>query len=114
MATDEIQEFKVFCLEGQWFENLEYKASLRGILDLLKSWDVIDDFIFRDVGTADEFRKYAGLWATEYQDYSLAYFASHGSGGHIWLDSDVCVSVAEVFSKIRVKVASFISEGAPR
>lgn len=96
MASHEPAPFKVFCLEGQWFEDLEYQASLRGILDLLKSWEVIDDFIFRDVGTAEEFRKFAGRWANEYDDYLLAYFASHGSGGHIWLDGDVCVSISEV------------------
>jgi hypothetical protein len=90
------QGFKVFCLEGQWFEDLEYKASLRGILDLLKSWEVIEDFIFRDVGTTEEFRKFAGLWATDYDDYELAYFASHGSGGHIWLDQDVGLAMSEV------------------
>jgi hypothetical protein len=93
--------FGVFCLEGQWFSELDYQASLRGMLDMLKSWEVIDDFIYRDVGTAEEFRKFAERWAGEqdYLDYRIAYFASHGDSGRIWLDSDVSVALPDL-SKI--------------
>lgn len=67
--------FGVFCLEGQWWDDLSEKASLRGLLEMLPSWGVVDDFIHRDVGTVEEFCKFAGRWGDEYQDYQLAYFA---------------------------------------
>ncbi len=46
--------FGVFCLEGQWLSDLSDKASLRGLFEMLQSWEVIDDFIHRDVGTVEE------------------------------------------------------------
>jgi hypothetical protein len=88
--------FGVFCLEGQWLDDLSEKASLRGLLEMLNSWGVVDDFIHRDVGTVEEFCKFAGRWGEEYEDYELAYFASHGSSSHIWLDSDASVSLEQL------------------
>jgi hypothetical protein len=75
---------------------LEYQASLKGILEMLKSWEVIDDFIYHNASTTEEFSKVAGRWASEYDDYRVAYFASHGDSGRIWLDDDVSVSLEQL------------------
>ncbi len=84
-------DFKVFCLEGQWFDDdLEAPATLRGVLELLKSWGRID-YIYRDVSTVAEFERYAARWASEYAQYKMAYFASHGDAGQVWLSDDASV-----------------------
>lgn len=91
-------DFGVFCLEGQWLEDLSAKASMRGLLELLKDWEIIDDFIHRDVATEAEFCKFASRWGgdRQYAGYRLAYFASHGSSSQIWLDDDDSVSIEQL------------------
>ena len=99
-------QLRVFCLEGEWLEYMDHNASLRGLLEMLRSWRVIDDFIFRDVATRAEFYKFAKLWAEEYEDYALAYFASHGGEAKVWLDpydEDAAVSFEQLGDLLRAR-----------
>lgn len=88
------REFGVFFLEGEWDLGELGSESLSGAMETLLSCGVLDDLVHRDVCTVAEFEKLARRWAFESADYfDLAYFASHGSAGRMWLDDDESVSL---------------------
>jgi hypothetical protein len=80
----------LFCLEGNWDQDLTYSGSIRPVIELLKNMGLFDlnerPPIYRDVCTYEEFRKLTTSWGNEYDDYRAAYFASHGDEGVIVLD----------------------------
>jgi hypothetical protein len=87
----------VFFLEGEWELGDLGSESLRGVMDTLASCGVVDDLVCRDVSTVAEFEKLVRRWAFELPDYfELAYFASHGSSGRVWLDQEESVSLSRL------------------
>ena len=61
----------IFCLEGEWDNDLRKKRSIRPVLDLLQhSNSPRVDSIRRDVGTKAEFEYYLRKWSLQkYQNF---------------------------------------------
>lgn len=74
---------KVFCLEGDWHDELTSRASVLPMLELLERLDRIT-FVHRDIGTRAELKYYLERWAYEdssVEDYCLLYLAFHSAEG---------------------------------
>lgn len=70
----------VFCLEGDWWNDLNTSASVRPLLDLLAAGGGRVPYVHRDVATRDELDFYLGKWTLgRYSTYPLLYLAFHGS-----------------------------------
>lgn len=71
----------VFCLEGDWWKDLNQSLSVRPILELLNQAPSQSiDFIHRDVGTLEELDYYCKKWAqSRMKKYDILYLAFHGS-----------------------------------
>jgi hypothetical protein len=86
------QRLGIFCVEGNWSADRRYSGSIRPVIELISNMGLLDlnhrPPIHRDVCTRAEFRKLVNEWASLYDDYKIAYFASHGDAGAIVLDED--------------------------
>jgi len=81
--------FGVFCLEGEWGEELWNKDSVRPLLDILDTTAPSFKFIHRRVATKGEFDHFVNHWTkSKYRDYKVLYLASHGESGVIGLDEE--------------------------
>ena len=92
--------FECLFLEGELGSGELGSASLRGVLDMLKSCGVVDEFTQRDVLTVAEFEKLVRRWV-KMTGHDLAYFASHGSSGRIWLDDEGSAPLARLGDSCR-------------
>jgi|TARA_B100001964_G_C14019267_1_gene503056 hypothetical protein len=75
----------VFAFEGDWYEDLRDKDSVRPTLETLRDVRLVD-FIHRRIGTTEELKYYVDKWlggesAENYDDYLIGYFAFHGEQG---------------------------------
>jgi len=75
----------VFCLEGDWENDLKSRTSVGPVLELLeRSSSTKVPFIRRDVGTLTEFDYYVGKWTQrKYDRYPVLYLGFHGSPGRL-------------------------------
>ncbi|GAC1635610.1 MAG: hypothetical protein NVS4B2_23190 [Chloroflexota bacterium] len=82
----------MFCVERNWAADRRYSGSIRPVIELISNMGLLDlnerPPIHRDVCTRAEFVKLVDEWAGQYDDYKVAYFASHGDAGAIILDED--------------------------
>jgi hypothetical protein len=80
----------IFCLEGEWDNDLRKKRSIRPVLDLLQhSNSPRVDSIRRDVGTKAEFEYYLRKWSLQkYQNFRILYLAFHGEPGELCLGDE--------------------------
>ena len=68
----------VFCLEGDWEQDLRDKSSITAALDFLHSNCGIK-YIHKNCGTKENLKYYLSLWKQKrYRDYSICYLAFHG------------------------------------
>jgi hypothetical protein len=68
----------VFCLEGDWEDDLRDKSSVTASLDFLQQNCGIN-YIHKHCGTKENLQYYLKLWKNKrYKDYTIAYFAFHG------------------------------------
>lgn len=78
----------VFCLEGDWEDDLRSRSSVEPYLRLLEEFG-FRRLIHRDVATVEEFDHYLARWLTrKYLDYRVAYFAFHGARGSLCLGKE--------------------------
>ncbi|MCT2260184.1 hypothetical protein M3F59_00820 [Brachybacterium muris] len=77
----------IFCLEGEWEDDLSDRLSVRPVLDLLRSLGVAT-YIHRDAVTIGDFEHYLGKWIDEYTEYKILYLAMHGGSGAVALGKD--------------------------
>lgn len=79
----------VFCIEGEWREDLRHRVSVKPVLDLMEHFDVAQT-IHRDAATVHELTYYLRAWLTgDYAEYRVLYLATHGDAETIWLsDAD--------------------------
>lgn len=70
----------IFCIEGDWWNNLKQHASVEPILSLLAKWDpYFVPYIHRDVGTRDAFDLYMRKWLQRgHGKYPILYLSFHG------------------------------------
>ena len=75
----------IFCLEGEWNEQLSMPSSVEPVLEILnKSSEKPVPYIRRDIGTMAEFKYYVEKWLQAgYSNYPILYLAFHGEKGRI-------------------------------
>lgn len=78
----------VFCLEGEWDNDMRKKSSVEPILQMLSSLGIAE-YIHRNVATADQFMYYLKQWSLKrYDDFGVLYLPMHGSGNELHLGKD--------------------------
>lgn len=75
----------IFCLEGDWWNDLKHSTSTESALRLLKEFPPrYTPYIYRDVGTRAEFNYYVRKWLqVAHTNYPILYLAFHGTPGTI-------------------------------
>lgn len=75
----------IFCLEGDWWNNLKKLSSVEPILNLLSKADgYVVPYIHWNIGDGDSFRNYVKKWTQkQYADHPILYLAFHGVQGGI-------------------------------
>ncbi len=77
---------EVFCLEGDWSNDLKKQNSIMAALLFLKQNRNID-FIHRNCGTIENLSYYLLQWQLKrYSNYSILYLAFHGKPGQILIN----------------------------
>ncbi|MCL6424047.1 hypothetical protein Bequi_11765 [Brachybacterium sp. JHP9] len=85
----------IFCLEGEWSDDLQSRLSVRPLLELLESLEIAQS-IHRDVATVGDFGYYLDKWQEDrYQNFGILYLAMHGDRETIHLGGDE-VTLAEL------------------
>ena len=78
----------VFCLEGEWTDDLRHPSSIEPILQLLRNRDPRFAYIHRFVGTDAELRRYLTKWVLKrYATFPILYLACHGVSGSFLFSS---------------------------
>lgn len=73
----------VFCLEGDWANDLRDRSSIKASLTFM-SQNFGVKYIFKQCGTIDNLKFYLDKWKhRKYQTYTICYFAFHGQPGKI-------------------------------
>lgn len=88
----------IFCLEGDWSNDLSDKSSVRPILELLDNnvGGKKSKIIHRNVATIEEFAYYSEKWKLKkYNDFPIGYFAFHGEEGTLLLGAKK-ISIEEI------------------
>lgn len=77
----------IFCLEGDWWGQLDKPSSIRPALELLNAWEPYRiPFVHRDVATRAEFESYVRKWCQKGSSrYPILNLAFHGTPGHLYL-----------------------------
>ncbi len=74
----------VFCLEGEWEDEIETKRSVLPILEVLEGQDLIR-FAHRNAHTREELEHHIRKWGEKGNDFDFVYLAFHGSRQGLWL-----------------------------
>jgi len=78
----------IFCLEGNWHDDLRKRSSVHPILELLELNSKIP-YIHADCATITEFKFYLKKWIQKkYDSYPILYLAFHGSESGIWISNE--------------------------
>jgi hypothetical protein len=86
----------VFCVEGQWEEDLTERGSVLPTLELLERLGSLR-FIHRDTATAEELHYYLDTWlSAKYKDYKVGFFALHGQPSQLCLTEKTTVELDEI------------------
>lgn len=79
----------IFCLEGEWGDDLDDRTSVLPQLQMLENMQVCGRVIHRTAVTRTEFDHYVGRWAQRrYRRFKIAYLACHGGPGRLLLGKD--------------------------
>ncbi len=86
----------IYCLEGDWEDDLRDKASIRTALDFLHT-NCNVKYIHRHCGTKESLIYYLNNWSSRsYKDYPICYLAFHGKPGSIRLNGKERLSLDEL------------------
>jgi hypothetical protein len=81
-------EKNVFCLEGDWDQDLRSKSSVTAALDFLQANCGIN-YIHKNCGTKENLVYYLSQWKQrKYKNYNIAYFAFHGHPEQIQIGTE--------------------------
>jgi hypothetical protein len=90
----------VFCVEGQWEDDLSDRVSVRPTLELLERLGAIQ-FIHKTVATAADLDYFLDRWLLRaYSGYQLAYFAMHGSASTLNLSRRHSVTLHHIAQQL--------------
>lgn len=68
----------IFCLEGEWDEDIRGRLSVRPILELLEHLNIAQ-WVHRDAATRSEFEYYLDKWTSNaYDEFEVLWLAMHG------------------------------------
>ncbi|MGB2567124.1 DUF6642 family protein [Micromonospora citrea] len=88
----------VFCVEGEWHDDLAERGSVLPTLELLERLGAIR-FIHRDTATPQELRYFLERWLSrKYASYEVGFFALHGAPTQLKLSESNKVGLAEIAS----------------
>ena len=90
----------VFCLEGDWEQDLRNKSSIGAALDFLQANCGIR-YIHKNCGTKENLKYYLALWKQRrYRDYTICYLAFHGMPEKIQVGNEYLnlVELAEILN----------------
>lgn len=74
----------IFCLEGDWWNNLNRSSTVKPVLKLVCQVDSSVVFVHRDVGTIGELDHYLAKWCQRGRShFPILYLAFHGRPGEI-------------------------------
>ena len=86
----------IFCLEGQWTDDLRDEGTVQPLLDTLRRLKIAEA-IYRDVATRAELDYYVSKWRLKrYADYNIGYFAFHGSPGALHIGTTEVITLEEL------------------
>ena len=90
----------VFCVEGQWDDNLTDRLSVRPALELLERLGAIQ-FIHKDVATVAELDYFLDRWTMKsYRPYAVGYFAMHGTPSKLSLSGRHSVTLHHIAQQL--------------
>ena len=93
----------VFCIEGNWEEQLSRDATVKPVLELLQINAGVK-FIYRDCSTKEEMLYLIQKWQQQaYADYKILYLAFHGRPGELVIDKHTAVSLDELGELINLR-----------
>ena len=76
----------IFCLEGEWRNNLKRRLSIEPVLRLLKEQVPHVPYIHRDTATREELFFYLNKWKQrQHASYPILYLGYYGSKGEVYL-----------------------------
>lgn len=94
----------IFCLEGDWNDDLRKKTSILSGLEMLHSISDVN-YIHKTVGTFEELKfrlidyiNNSIKPRSKYKSYDLLYIATHGRNGSIYFDNEI--DVLDLFEEI--------------
>jgi len=78
----------VFCLEGDWWNDLNRSSTVKPVLKLAGQGEHPVPYVHRDVATEEELTHYLKVWTQKrYARFPMLYLAFHGEAGAIFLGS---------------------------
>ncbi|MFO7676457.1 MAG: DUF6642 family protein [bacterium] len=84
---------RIFCIEGNWDDNLATTNSVRPVLDLLEINAGVK-YIYRDCSTLEEIEFLVDKWRQKgYGEYRILYLAFHGRAGEIRISGRACLTL---------------------
>ena len=76
----------VFCLEGEWENNLKRRHSIEPVLQLLSNVPPYVPFVHRDAATREQLFYYLEKWTQrQYDSHPILYLAYHGGKEEIYV-----------------------------
>ena len=95
----------IFCLEGEWWNDLRHQSSVRPLLTMLSELEPYPRYIHRTVGTREGFDYYLGKWTQKrFASYPILYLAFEGEPKTIFIGdqrrSGGSVSLDEIAEKL--------------
>jgi hypothetical protein len=96
MRLAKFKKKNIFCIEGNWSNDLKDKASIRSALDFLEHNAEIKS-IRKDCSTIDQFNVLLETSLQKaYKNYGIIYFAFHGKPGLLEIGKRTKLSVDEI------------------
>lgn len=97
----------IYCIEGDWNDNLKNELSVRNGLELLKN-NLRIDYIYKQASTKEEFfnrinqlYKYDKSSYKKYENFKILYFAFHGYKNGFSLSNNSEISLDEISDKYK-------------
>ena len=85
MKLSRYKQKHIFCIEGNWTNNLRDKATIETALDFLRA-NVDIDFIRKNCAGKEDFTTYLKIsFERRYKKFRIIYLAFHGSPGKLHL-----------------------------
>jgi hypothetical protein len=106
MANFKTLKKRIFCIEGDWENDLRKKSSIKGILDFLENVNKVE-YIHRNCNTKAEFISRLNQFK-KYKSYNILYLAFHGSSNELYLNENESISLDEIEELLKEKLTDKI------